>query len=113
MSGFEIATRIIIKILSFEERGGGVSRTQKCVYQKWPDQIFPIVFSRNGLGGGDPSSCGVRLFYYLPGGGGGGGAYYLIPLGQQKGRPTKSEVQAPGKISASSAPAPASSPSPC
>ena len=25
-----------------EGEGGGGSGTQKCVYQKWPDQIFPI-----------------------------------------------------------------------
>ena len=48
------------------DEGGGGSGTQKFVYQKWPNQIFPIVnfgFSYNGhfgLGGG--------------GGGGGGGS---------------------------------------
>ena len=45
----------------------GGSRTQKCVYQKWPYQIFLMVnftFSQNGhfgLGGGG-SSSNVQLF---------------------------------------------------
>ena len=44
------------------EEGGGGSGTQKFVYQKWPDQIFPMVnfvVSHDGHfglgpGGGDP-----------------------------------------------------------
>ena len=57
------------------EGGRGRSGTQKFVYQKWPDQIFPIVnfvFSRDGHfglegggsggGGYPPSSDGVRPF---------------------------------------------------
>ena len=59
--------------------GGGLgSGTPKFVYQKWPDQIFPIVnvvFSHDSpcsLGGGGqggtppPSSCGVQPFQYFP-----------------------------------------------
>ena len=51
--------------------GGGGSGTQKCVYQKWPDQLFPIVncvFPHDGhfgLGGGG----GIQ------GGGAGGSSY--------------------------------------
>ena len=45
-----------------ERRGGGGSGTQKCVYQQWPDQMFPMVnfvFSHDGHfglegGGGGP-----------------------------------------------------------
>ena len=56
--------------------GGGLARgfgTQKFVYQKWPDKIFPIVhfvFSRNGpfcLGGGGYFGGGVPpplVFHY-------------------------------------------------
>ena len=56
-------------------RGEGGQGTQKIVYQKWPDQIFPVVnfvFSHDGhfgLGGGGvvqggypPSTCGVQPF---------------------------------------------------
>ena len=47
------------------EEGGG-SGTQKLVYQKWPDKIFPtvnFVFSRGGPGEGTPpSSYSVRPF---------------------------------------------------
>ena len=79
------------------ERGeGGGSGTQKFVYQKWPDQIFPFVnfvfshdghFGLEGGGGVPPSSYGVWPFssghcFVTPRGGGGGfGA--LTP-----GRPT-------------------------
>ena len=60
-----------------EERKGGGSGTQKFVFQKWPDKIFPMVnfvfsrdghFSREGGGGAGwggvtpPSSFGVRPF---------------------------------------------------
>ena len=54
---------------------GGGSGTQKFVYQKWPDKIFPVanfVFPHNGhfgLGGGgegvqrggDPPPCGKKI----------------------------------------------------
>ena len=41
------------KVLEGAERGGGgASGTQKFVYQKWPDKIFPIVNFVPGGGGG-------------------------------------------------------------
>ena len=48
----------------YEKGGGGGSGTQKFVYQKWPDQNFPIVnfrFSHDGhfgLGGGGGGPMG-------------------------------------------------------
>ena len=59
-----------------EETGGGGSGTQKCVYQRLPDQIFPIVHFVSSpamvtlvgrdWGGGGGSSYGVRPFQYFP-----------------------------------------------
>ena len=66
-----------------KEKSGGVSGTQKFVYQNWPDQIFPtlnfVLPPRRPLwsgGGGGPGGCrpppppmshGVRPFQYVPG----------------------------------------------
>ena len=55
-----------------EERGGGGSGTQNFVYDKWPDQIFPmvhfgfatmvtLVWRGRVPGGGGGYSCGSRL----------------------------------------------------
>ena len=47
--------------------GGGEARTQKFVYQKWPDQIFPFVnfiFSHDGhfgLGGGGGTTIAKNI----------------------------------------------------
>ena len=58
--------------------GGRGSGTQKFVYHKWPDQIFPtvnFVFSRDGhfglAGGGLAQGLGIRLCTF-------GGAYWPL-----------------------------------
>ena len=60
-----VAVGVGREVLEGGEGGGGGSGTQKLVYQKWPDQVFPFikfVFSHCGhfgLGGGGSTGGGT------------------------------------------------------